>query len=43
MIDKFAISCMTTYYKAKAKLDKLSKADKEMYFVEQAIDFIGTL
>ena len=37
MIDKFTISCMTTYYKAKAKLDKLSKAEDGMETLETII------
>ena len=37
MIDKFAISCMTTYYKAKAKLDKLCKAEDGMETLETII------
>ena len=37
MIDKFAVSCMTTYYKAKAKLTKLSKAEDGMETLETII------
>ena len=37
MIDKFAISCMTTYYKAKAKFDKLTKSEDGMETIETVI------
>ena len=37
MIDKFAVSCMTTYYKAKAKVEKLCKAEDGMETIETVI------
>ncbi len=37
MFDKFAISCFSTYYKAKAKIEKLSKAEDGMETLETII------
>ena len=37
MFDKFAISCISTYAKAKAKLEKLSKAEDGMETLETII------
>ena len=37
MIDKFAVSCMTTYYKAKGKITKLCKAEDGMETIETVI------
>ncbi len=37
MIDKFAISCFSTYYKAKAKFEKLCKAEDGMETLETII------
>ena len=37
MFDKFAISCISTYAKAKAKLEKLSKAEDGMETIETVI------
>ncbi|MBR5363260.1 MAG: hypothetical protein IK134_08065 [Oscillospiraceae bacterium] len=37
MIDKFAVSCMTTYYKAKAKFEKLCKGEDGMETLETII------
>ena len=37
MFDKFAVSCMTTYSKAKAKLDQLCKAEDGMETIETVI------
>ena len=37
MFDKFAISCISTYAKAKAKLAKLSKAEDGMETIETVI------
>ena len=37
MIDKFAISCMTGYYKAKAKFEKLCKGEDGMETLETII------
>ena len=37
MFDKFAISCFSTYYKAKAKFEKLCKAEDGMETLETII------
>ncbi|MBQ9907027.1 MAG: hypothetical protein IJM46_09680 [Oscillospiraceae bacterium] len=37
MIDKFAVSCISTCYKVKAKLDKLCKAEDGMETVESVM------
>ena len=37
MFDKFAISCFTTYYKAKAKIEKLGKSEDGMETLETII------
>ena len=37
MFDKFAVSCFTTYYKAKAKIEKLGKSEDGMETLETII------
>ena len=37
MFDKFAVSCLTTYYKAKAKFEKLGKSEDGMETIETVI------
>jgi len=41
--DEIKVSDKTRQELSDEEVDKLSKEDKEMYFVEKAIDFIGTL
>ena len=37
MFDKFAVSCITTYYKTKAKIEKIGKGEDGMETLETII------